>query len=132
VDPSSYSSVFSASCSSTAIFGYTSSVPSPTILFSSPPTDQPPRWFSLFTVIVGVSLVGFSGSLVKDAAKNDLMTFLDPNTTETSESTKVVLGKSDPTELSAHTPPKTRAGIFFVLFAQLLLVVPLLSPSAPD
>jgi hypothetical protein len=59
------------------------------------------QWFSLFTVIVGVSLVGYSGSLVKDAIKNDLMTFLDPNTPETSESTKVVLG------------------IFFVLFAQL-------------
>jgi len=59
------------------------------------------QWFSLFTVIMGVSLVGYSGSLIKDAIKNDLMTFLDPNTTETSESTKVVLG------------------IFFVLFAQL-------------
>jgi len=51
---------------------------------------------------MGVSLVGFSGSLVKDVVKNDLMTFLDPNTTETSEATKVVLGKSHLTKLSAH------------------------------
>lgn len=33
--------------------------------------------------------------------KNDLITFLDPNTDQTSESTKVVLGKSNPTKHSA-------------------------------
>jgi len=51
---------------------------------------------------MGVSLVGFSGSLVKDATGNDLLTFLDPNTPETSASTKVVLGTFHPTELSTH------------------------------
>lgn len=42
---------------------------------------------------MGVTLVGFSGSLVKDAVKNNLITFLDPNTPETSASTKVILGE---------------------------------------
>ncbi|KAF9792291.1 hypothetical protein BJ322DRAFT_32996 [Thelephora terrestris] len=49
------------------------------------------QWFSLFTVIVGVSLVGYSGSLVKDATENDLMTFLNPNTPGTAQSTKFVV-----------------------------------------
>jgi hypothetical protein len=57
---------------------------------------------------MGVSLVGYSGSLIKDAIKNDLMTFLDPNTTETSESTKVVLGKLHFTEHPPHLLNKTR------------------------
>lgn len=51
---------------------------------------------------MGVTLVGFSGSLVKDVVNNNLITFLDPNTPETSASTKVILGESHPTELLVH------------------------------
>lgn len=51
---------------------------------------------------MGVTLVGFSGSLVKDAVNNNLITLLDPNAPETSTSTKVILGEPHPAEPSAH------------------------------
>jgi drug/metabolite transporter (DMT)-like permease len=59
------------------------------------------QWVSLLTVIIGVALVGFSGSLVKDVVKDTIHTFLDHEVSDTPEPTKVVIG------------------VFFVLFAQL-------------
>ena len=63
------------------------------------------RWLSLVTVMAGVSLVGFSGSLVKDTLRSTALAFvnmLDPTapttdipadgTIEDTEATKVVIG----------------------------------------
>jgi drug/metabolite transporter (DMT)-like permease len=58
------------------------------------------QWFSLLTVMSGVALVGFSGSLVKDVVKQTINALLDNEPTDTPEASKVVLG------------------VFFVLFAQ--------------
>jgi hypothetical protein len=57
------------------------------------------RWVSLLTVMAGVSLVGYSGSLIKDALPSTLRSFLsdaDPSTPEPvgdPEVTKVLVGK---------------------------------------
>lgn len=88
--------------------GFTSLVaisflPTVTLLIS------PLRWVSLITVMAGVSLVGFSGSLIKDAVKEtvgDLLSralpelagnrFADipsPEPIEKPEATKVLIGK---------------------------------------
>jgi len=40
----------------------------------------------------GVSLVGYSGTLVKDVVKENIASFLDPEV-ETPEPTKVIVGK---------------------------------------
>ncbi len=62
------------------------------------------RWLSLLTVMAGVSLVGFSGSLIKDTLHEvapSLMNFIDPppatgppvnEPIDESEATKVVIG----------------------------------------
>ena len=59
------------------------------------------RWISLVTVMLGVSLVGYSGSLIKDAVKDASMTLFrmvddgippPPVPTEDPEVTKVVVG----------------------------------------
>jgi len=57
------------------------------------------QWFSLLIVISGVSLVGYSGTLVKEVVKENIAALLDP-TAETPEASKVLVG------------------VFFVLFAQ--------------
>ncbi|KAI9456519.1 hypothetical protein BJY52DRAFT_550902 [Lactarius psammicola] len=72
------------------------------------------QWLSLVTVMAGVSLVGFSGSLVKDTLRSTALSFvnmLDPTaptidlpasgTIEDTEAAKVVIG------------------VFFILFAQI-------------
>jgi hypothetical protein len=66
------------------------------------------QWVSLITVMAGVSLVGFSGSLVKDSVKDSF----SPNTPSKSE-----LPPPEPIE----TPEATTVlvGVFFVLFAQI-------------
>jgi hypothetical protein len=51
------------------------------------------RWLSLVTVILGVSLVGFSGSLVKDVLKENIASLPHIRATDTPEATKVVVGK---------------------------------------
>ncbi|KAH8107183.1 hypothetical protein BXZ70DRAFT_885192 [Cristinia sonorae] len=64
------------------------------------------QWVSLFTVMLGVSLVGYSGSLIKDAVKDAALTVLGmaplppPEPIEEPEVTKVLVG------------------VLFVLFAQ--------------
>jgi hypothetical protein len=70
------------------------------------------QWVSLIVVMTGVGLVGFSGSLVKDAVKeaivrafpsyiSDLPELPPPEGTDQPEATKVVIG------------------VFFILFAQI-------------
>ncbi|KAI0049709.1 hypothetical protein FA95DRAFT_1604175 [Auriscalpium vulgare] len=54
------------------------------------------QWLSLATVILGVSLVGFSGSLIKDTLHTSML-----DATDEPEATKVLLG------------------VFFILFAQI-------------
>ncbi|CDO70723.1 hypothetical protein BN946_scf184798.g38 [Trametes cinnabarina] len=65
----------------------------------------PPGWISLITVMAGVSLVGLSGSLVKDAVKESALNLLDElppaEHVEEPEVTKVLVG------------------VFFILFAQI-------------
>ncbi|KAI0374693.1 hypothetical protein BV20DRAFT_986450 [Pilatotrama ljubarskyi] len=62
------------------------------------------QWISLITVMAGVSLVGLSGSLVKDAVKESAVNLFDdvpsPEPIEEPEVTKVLVG------------------VFFILFAQ--------------
>ena len=67
-------------------------------------TNMCPRWFSLLTVMAGVSLVGFSGSLIKDTLHQvapALVNFLDPTPAagppanelaDEPEASKVVIG----------------------------------------
>jgi hypothetical protein len=57
------------------------------------------QWFSLLIVMGGVSLVGYSGTLIKEVVKENIAAFLDPEV-ETPEQSKVIIG------------------VFFVLFAQ--------------
>jgi len=73
------------------------------------------QWLSLITVMIGVALVGLSGSLIKDVVKEDVVNMLvrvapglanespelpPPEPVETPEATKVLIG------------------VFFILFAQ--------------
>ncbi|KAI0361898.1 hypothetical protein OH77DRAFT_1416081 [Trametes cingulata] len=63
------------------------------------------QWISLVTVMAGVSLVGLSGSMVKDAVKESAVSMFDdvpppPEPIEEPEVTKVLVG------------------VFFILFAQ--------------
>ncbi|KAG8217554.1 hypothetical protein J3R82DRAFT_5705 [Butyriboletus roseoflavus] len=64
------------------------------------------QWISLFTVMAGVSLVGYSGSLIKDTVKDvvNLVTARDAGT------------GSDPGDQVDVT--KALVGVFFILFAQ--------------
>jgi drug/metabolite transporter (DMT)-like permease len=66
------------------------------------------QWVSLFVVMGGVSLVGLSGSMIKDAVKESqppLGSFDAP---------------SAPEPVDAPQATKVLLGIFFVLFAQVL------------
>lgn len=56
-----------------------------------------PRWISLLTVMAGVSLVGYSGSLIKDTAKANVSLFSTGTTSEPNDEpdlTKVLIGTS--------------------------------------
>ncbi|KAL7283239.1 hypothetical protein ACG7TL_002666 [Trametes sanguinea] len=66
------------------------------------------QWISLITVMAGVSLVGLSGSLVKDAVKESAVNMLDE------------LPPAEPVEEPEVT--KVLVGVFFILFAQILYV----------
>ncbi|GJE86894.1 DMT family transporter [Phanerochaete sordida] len=76
------------------------------------------QWLSLVTVMAGVSLVGFSGSMVKDAVKDSSIQMF-------SALVGSAMNGSDP---SAPVPPpgpieepevtKVLLGVFFILFAQ--------------
>ncbi|KAH9083856.1 hypothetical protein EDB83DRAFT_2539043 [Lactarius deliciosus] len=71
------------------------------------------QWLSLMTVMAGVSLVGFSGSLVKDTLRSTALSFVN------------MLDPMTPTDLPANgTVEDTEAakvviGVFFILFAQI-------------
>jgi hypothetical protein len=69
------------------------------------------QWISLVTVMGGVSLVGYSGSLVKEAVKES---FMEPIVDFFSAS--VI---SSPEVTTAPEATKVVIGIFFVLFAQI-------------
>ncbi|OJA21119.1 hypothetical protein AZE42_08292 [Rhizopogon vesiculosus] len=64
------------------------------------------QWASLLTVMAGVSLVGYSGSLTKDAVVSALHSFLS----DTDPSTPEPVGEPEVT--------KVLVGVFFILFAQ--------------
>lgn len=82
------------------------------------------RWLSLVTVMLGVSVVGLSGSLAKDTGKGDSLTSI---------AVRMVLREEPPAEVtvfigelqSFSPPPRATsehvwlAGILFILFAQL-------------
>ncbi|KAH9854018.1 hypothetical protein C2E23DRAFT_914158 [Lenzites betulinus] len=63
------------------------------------------QWISLITVMAGVSLVGLSGSLVKDAVKEPAVNMFDE------------LPTTEPVEEPEVT--KVLVGVFFILFAQI-------------
>ena len=63
----SCSSASSASYFSVAAFGYISIYPTP--IYASIVLTSVSRWVSLIIVIAGVALVGYSGSLIKDAVE---------------------------------------------------------------
>ncbi|KAH8993267.1 hypothetical protein EDB86DRAFT_3235009 [Lactarius hatsudake] len=71
------------------------------------------QWLSLVTVMAGVSLVGFSGSLVKDTLRSTALSFVN------------VLDPMTPTDLPANgtvedaEAAKVVIGVFFILFAQI-------------
>ncbi|KAI0001318.1 hypothetical protein BJV74DRAFT_974271 [Russula compacta] len=70
------------------------------------------QWLSLLTVMAGVSLVGFSGSLIKDTlhpVAPSLGSLLDATPTES------------PVNEPIETPEATKVviGVFFILFAQI-------------
>src|ERR1700722_17171674 len=55
------------------------------------------RWASLITVMIGVSLVGFSGSLIKDTPKDSLASdllyrFIDEEPIQKPEATMALIG----------------------------------------
>ena len=55
------------------------------------------RWASLITVMIGVSLVGFSGSLIKDTLKDSLASdllyrFIDEEPIQKPEATMALIG----------------------------------------
>ncbi|KAF8499731.1 hypothetical protein F5888DRAFT_1793747 [Russula emetica] len=71
------------------------------------------QWFSLLTVMAGVSLVGFSGSLIKDTLHQvapSLVNFLDPTP-----------ATGPPANEPIDEPEATKVviGVFFILFAQI-------------
>ncbi|KAI0340587.1 hypothetical protein BDW22DRAFT_1359983 [Trametopsis cervina] len=75
------------------------------------------QWLSLVTVMIGVSLVGVSGSMIKDAVKDAsaglLASFVGLNST-------VPNSPSGPAPEPIDEPEMTKVviGVFFVLFAQ--------------
>lgn len=53
-----------------------------------------PRWISLLTVMAGVSLVGYSGSLIKDTVTDAVHLMTHPTTSDSDQvdATKVLVG----------------------------------------
>ncbi|OCH95605.1 hypothetical protein OBBRIDRAFT_788152 [Obba rivulosa] len=70
------------------------------------------QWVSLLTVMAGVSLVGYSGSLIKDAAR-------DTNGNTTAIAAPALLQDVPPTQpIEEPEVTKVLVGVFFILFAQ--------------
>lgn len=67
------------------------------------------QWFSLVTVMIGVALVGLSGSLIKDVVKEGLLNVFAPADSPS-------LPPPEPIEKPEAT--KVLIGVFFILFAQ--------------
>jgi hypothetical protein len=87
------------------------------------------RWISLLIVMLGVSLVGLSGSLIKDAIREDTDVL-------TALKRALVLDQpgpgSDipaPEPIEKPTATKVLIGVFFVLFAQILYAQRVHSPD---
>ncbi|KAJ3485306.1 hypothetical protein NLJ89_g11911 [Agrocybe chaxingu] len=70
------------------------------------------QWISLIIVMTGVALVGYSGSLIKDAVKEAVVHHL----------ARALALHHDPHTKAIENPAVTKVlvGIFFVLFAQVL------------
>jgi hypothetical protein len=81
---------------------------------------RPPRWLALVTVMAGVSLVGLSGSLIKDALREDVPVLDILRRTLADLPGGDLPTKPVPIEEPAMT--KVLLGIFFILFAQVLYV----------
>jgi len=71
------------------------------------------QWISLIIVMSGVGLVGFSGSLIKDAIKEPIVSDLLSSLAGTR---RADLPPSEPIEPEATT---VLVGVFFILFAQI-------------
>jgi hypothetical protein len=86
---------------------------------------RPPRWLALVTVMAGVSLVGLSGSLIKDALREDVPVLDILRRTLADLPTKPVpIGDlpTKPVPIEEPAVTKVLLGIFFILFAQVLYV----------
>ncbi|KAF8626297.1 hypothetical protein AX15_004967 [Amanita polypyramis BW_CC] len=68
------------------------------------------QWFSLFVVMAGISLVGYSGSLIKDAIQ-------EPAAHLSS------LGRSVSVQSEKPELTKVVVGVFFILFAQIFTAI---------
>ncbi|KAI5123311.1 hypothetical protein M0805_009332 [Coniferiporia weirii] len=76
------------------------------------------QWLSLVTVMLGVSIVGLSGSMTKDAVKENAMSFLHAVTAPSSLAARSAdLPSPEPIESPEAT--KVLVGVFFILFAQI-------------
>ncbi|THH08204.1 hypothetical protein EW145_g2874 [Phellinidium pouzarii] len=76
------------------------------------------RWLSLVTVMIGVSVVGLSGSMTKDAVKENAISFLHAILSPSSLAARSgELPSPEPIESPEAT--KVLVGVFFILFAQI-------------
>jgi len=75
------------------------------------------QWFSLITVMAGVSLVGFSGSLIRDVVKDTSIEPLARYIPDFTLPNRGGLPAPEPIEEPEVT--KVLVGVFFVLFAQI-------------
>jgi hypothetical protein len=91
---------------------------------------RPPRWLALVTVMAGVSLVGLSGSLIKDALREDApvldilrRTLADlPGGDLPTKPVPIEDLPTKPVPIEEPAVTKVLLGIFFILFAQVLYV----------
>ena len=125
----SCSLAYSVSYSSVAAFGFISIYP--ILIYASNILISASRWVSLIIVIAGVALVGYSGSLIKDAVEavtvllaralgNHNDDSLVHSSAEEPELGKVLVGKFSSRHLMSKSNLKFPQGIFLILFAQVL------------
>ncbi|TDL27557.1 hypothetical protein BD410DRAFT_782666 [Rickenella mellea] len=74
------------------------------------------QWISLITVMAGVSIVGLSGSMIKDVVKEGSQNLL-----RTTLSPRVIIAEMLPPPEPIDQPEATKVlvGVFFILFAQI-------------
>ncbi|KZT11542.1 uncharacterized protein LAESUDRAFT_720793 [Laetiporus sulphureus 93-53] len=74
------------------------------------------QWISLVTVMAGVSLVGYSGSMIKDAVKEPNASII--NMATPSAGFRVLEDLPSPQPIEEPEITKVLVGVFFILFAQ--------------